>query len=275
MGLALSNQVAAGPIIVDSATLTVMTYNVRYDTGHDGKNRWDNRKQHVAGLINMYYPDVVGIQEALINQVEYLAENLPEYDWYGLGRDDGKKEGEFSAVFYKKSTLKKVSEKTMWLSETPDVPSTGWDAALPRIATLLRFEHLETNRDFYFVNTHFDHQGDTARHQSAVQIITRIQTFQKGLPVVLVGDFNIEDDESPYSVLTTEFGDAFKKSQYPHYGPEGTFSGFKLKETIEKRIDYIFISYQIKCIKYATITDFSSLGFHSDHLPVFAELRLK
>ena len=146
-------------VAAEAESLEAMTYNIRYDTVDDGDNAWDFRKARVAGLLSFYEPDVLGLQEAEYHQVRYLRDALPRYRYIGVGRDDGRTGGEFSAIFYDSGRLKLLEDGTFWLSDTPAVPSLGWDAALKRVCTYARFEDRATSRQFWVFNTHFDHRS--------------------------------------------------------------------------------------------------------------------
>lgn len=261
--------------------LSVMTYNIRYDNPDDAPNNWDNRKERVLNFIRFYEPTFMGNQEALYHQVTYVDENLPHYEWIGKGRTDGKKEGEFSPLFYdtRKVELVAGSDSTMWLSKTPGKPSKSWDAALPRIVTWGEFEVKSTGAHVLVFNTHFDHIGETARAESARLILETIDKVAAGKPVILTGDFNVTPQSKPYNVLTNDrsgLRDAFHASNLPHVGPLFTFEGFEVKGGDEgRRIDYIFVNEHIQVLKHAVLPSFRGGFYGSDHLPVFAKLRLK
>lgn len=170
-----------------------MTYNIRMDTVNDGINRWNLRKNRVFRLIQQYQPDLIGVQEALSHQLADLHAAFPSFGWYGVGRDDGKENGEFSAIFYRLSIFELHDYRTFWLSETPDTPdSKGWDAALPRVCSWVKLNDRRNNRKFCHFNTHLDHAGQNARRQNARLILARIQTIAGPMmPTILTGDFNV------------------------------------------------------------------------------------
>ncbi len=252
--------------------LTVMTYNIRYATPNDGINQWENRKEHVAALISYYHPHILGIQEALLSQIQYLDKSLPQYNWVGTGRDDGKLTGEFSPVFYDTAKFKLMDSGTFWLSENPEIPGKSWDAALPRICTWVKLKDKGSETELFFYNTHFDHRGEQARINSSRLIVNRINDTGGEYPVILAGDFNFTPDAEGYSLITSELQDTYVHSEKDHYGPEGTFSGFSLTGSIDRRIDYIFITNRFGCVSHRTITDHSAGFYPSDHLPVIADL---
>ena len=162
--------------------LKLMSYNIRLDVKSDGENWWEVRKDKVAGLINYYEPDFVGLQEVLHRQLVYLKDSLQGYDYIGVGRDDGKEAGEYSCIFYKKDLYTLVEQSTFWLSPTPDQPSKGWDAALNRVCTYGFFKSKKTKEIFWVFNTHFDHMGKQARLESAKLIVQKIaeKNYDKG-----------------------------------------------------------------------------------------------
>lgn len=260
-------------------TFGVMSYNLRFDTESDGINQWENRKDRVASLIRFYRPGFLGTQEGLLNQVQYLEEELDGYGRIGVGRDDGADEGEFSAILFDENRFELVddSEQTLWLSETPDEPSQSWDAALPRILTFGKFRDRQTDETIYVFNTHFDHIGQTAREESAKLIVETIRDVSEGLPVVVMGDFNVTEDNPAYEELTASdsgLKDAYYTTDNPHVGPDFTFEGFEVKSDSEKRrIDFIFVSEPVTVLNHAIISSFRDGYYPSDHLPVYAEIR--
>jgi endonuclease/exonuclease/phosphatase family metal-dependent hydrolase len=251
-----------------SQPLKMITYNIRYDNPNDGKNIWENRKSKMASLLNYYDPSFIGIQEGLLQQVEYLDQSLPAYDYIGVGRDDGKQKGEYCAIYYNASIYKVIIDSTFWLSETPHTPSNGWDANLHRICTYGLFENLITKERIWVMNTHFDNRGKMARENSARLISERIdQLNEDNLPLVLMGDFNATAADKPIQILTTKLSDAAKISEKPLYGPPGTSNGFRNDE-IRRRIDYFFTK-NVKVLSYSHIDDRRDNNYHiSDHLPV-------
>ena len=265
------------PATLFSQQMNIITYNIRYNNPGDGINAWPNRIEMVTGLLQFHDPDIFGLQEALYEQINDVQKNLPEYEWFGVGRDDGKKAGEFSPVFFKKSKFILLKHGTFWLSETPEKPSKGWDAALNRIVTWGKFQSKVTGKQFIVFNTHFDHQGVEARKNSAALIRNKIEemTYNNALPAILTGDFNLTPDQEPISLIKKYLSDARDISKEPPYGPSGTFNGFKFDSPLNNRIDYIFVNGDVKVLKYAIITDSKEQRYPSDHLPVFATVVLK
>jgi len=252
----------------------LITYNIKYDNVKDTVNGWDKRKNKMVSLIENYHPSFLGIQEGLLHQVEFIDQSLSTYSYIGVGRNDGEKKGEFSAVFYDKSQFKVIKSSTFWLSETPEKISVGWDAALERICTYGLFENLKTKERIWVFNTHFDHRGQEARKKSATLIINKInQINENQLPVALMGDFNATPDEEPIQILKTQLSDALEISEKPLYGPAGTFNGFDDRVML-RRIDYFFTN-NLKVLSYTHIDDRLDTNKHiSDHLPVMMTVKL-
>ena len=257
-----------------SQPIGVMTYNIRYDTQKDGENRWDARKDFLVAQIKFHGPDIIGIQEGLASQVKYLDKELAGFRYVGVGRDDGKKKGEFSAIFFNAGKFKVIESSTFWLSDTPGQISVGWDAAMERICTYALFEHLETRQRIWVFNTHFDHVGKEARKNSAILIHNRIKSLNKdGLPFILMGDLNLEPDSEPILYLSQHLNDSKKVSKEVVFGPEGTFNNFQFDKPVTRRIDYIFTGKSgIEVLKYAVLSASNNLRYPSDHLPVFVVL---
>ncbi len=262
----------------------VMTFNIRYDNPDDGPNSWANRKANVVNMIRFHHADIIGIQEALKHQVMYLASNLTDYYHFGVGRDNGIDEGEYSPIFFRKDRYIVVEKSTFWLSENPNVPGKGWDAACNRIVTWGRFRDLKTGTLFYVFNTHFDHLGKEARRESSKLLLQKIYQITASKPVILTGDFNSIPKSEPYSIITQtpvnkyEFkvADARQLSILKHHGPTGTFTGFKSVGTSENLpIDFIFIINTAKVLSHGTLSDNIDGYFPSDHMPVIAAVVIK
>lgn len=251
-----------------------MSYNIRYATVNDGENQWENRKEQLINQLRFYEPDLLGLQEALPEQIDYLDQELPAYDYLGVGRDDGDRKGEFSAIFYKTRDLQLLKDSTFWLSPTPQKPSTGWDAAYPRVCTYGKFQRKSDGQQFLLFNTHFDHMGEKARVESMKLILTQIKKLNtENLPVILTGDLNVQPHESPIREMKTVLKDAREVAQVT-FGPDATFNAFKFHETPQRRIDYIAVSPEIEVLKYAVLTDSYDQKYISDHFPVFVSMIL-
>jgi len=254
--------------IVQGQTTKLITYNIRYANPNDGDNIWENRKSKLADLLKYYDPSFIGIQEGLLHQVEFLESSLPEYEYIGVGRDDGKQKGEYCAIFYDTRTYEVIIDSTFWLSETPTIPSNGWDANLNRICTYGLFENLDTKERIWVMNTHFDHRGKMARENSARLISKRVEKISEdNLPLVLMGDFNATLEQKPIQILKATLSDAQVISEKPFYGPPGTSNGFRQDEIV-RRIDYLFTR-NVQVLSYSHIDDRRDNNLHiSDHLPV-------
>lgn len=267
---------AASGVPAAPTELTVMSFNIRFATPNDGPNAWDHRRGFVVETIKATAPDVFGTQECLESQAEFLAGNLPDYHWFGMGRDPGGT-GEFMAVFYRKDVLVPVAAGHFWLSETPDVPGTSsWDSACNRMVTWLRFYHRETHGQFLYLNTHFDHRSEAARRESAILLAQRVRDMAKGGPVVITGDFNAAaGDSDPWRTLTS-YGlrDAWLEVETPQ-GPVGTFNGFRNPDTSGgRRIDWILTGGAVRVLHCETLTPMRGDLYVSDHWPVIARIAL-
>lgn len=257
-----------------------MSFNIRYNNPNDGENSWPNRDQNVRSMVQFNKVDLLGLQEVLKNQLDDLVRLLPEYDHFGVGRRDGKEGGEYSPIFFKNEKFKLLDGGTYWLSETPNVPSKGWDAALNRIVTWVKLLDKSNNMVFYHFNTHFDHQGIVARKESAKLLVKLIfQTAGKS-PASLTGDFNFTSKDEPYDVLTKsgaiEDGivlfDAGVVSEVPHHGPTGTWTGFESAGTPGEKIDFIFVKNNFRVLRHGVLSDTFDGKFPSDHMPVLTEI---
>jgi len=268
-------------ITLNAQTVNVMSFNIRLDTEADGMNQWGKRIDKVTQLIRQANPDLMGVQEALHNQMMDLKNNLTAYDFVGVGRDDGKEKGEYSAIFYKKDKFEVIEQKTFWLSETPTVPgSKSWDAAITRVVTYAVLKEKSTGKVFAYFNTHFDHIGKEARKNSAKLIKTQIAALKiaslsnKKIPLIVSGDFNSEPTDEPYKTMID--GTVVKLyDARPASDLTGTFCGFQVDAMKCKTIDYIFHSAHWTSSSYKVIQENDGNYYPSDHLPVMASFTLK
>lgn len=260
--------------LVLGAQSRVMTFNLRYNNAYDGENRWALRKAEVVDLINRYQPDVLGVQEALFAQIEYLDSNLQGYTYIGVGRDDGAKAGEYAAIVYDTAKVELIHWENYWLSPFPDQVSVGWDAAMPRVVTYAQFRDQKSGKQFHVFNAHFDHRGEEARLQSAQFILAQIEKFKiQEERIIVMGDLNAEPNSPPLDVLKTLLKDSFEASRKDPQGPIGTFNGFQSEPEPSKRIDYILVL-NLKVKSYQCIDDRRSNDlWPSDHMPVLVQLK--
>lgn len=260
-----------------SDSLRVMTYNLRFASS-TGANAWPQRRPIMHELIETISPDLMGTQEGLHDQLTDIAHDLTGYAWIGVGRDDGKSAGEFMALFYRKSRLEPISTNYFWLSDTPEIPgSTTWGNKNRRMVTTVRFKDLKTRKDFYAMDTHFDHEVQIAREKSAELVRKRIADLKTTLPILLIGDFNAPAGKNKaYQMLVDDkfFDDTWNLAKERKGEGLGTFNGFKAVPQNGNRIDWILI--KGKCnVDREEIAMFSKDGkFPSDHCPVVADLRL-
>ncbi|HBH22407.1 MAG TPA: endonuclease/exonuclease/phosphatase [Cytophagales bacterium] len=254
-------------------SVKVSSFNIRFDNPADGKNNWHNRKSSVVQFIKAQNMQIVGMQEALNNQFNYLVDNLGDYQSVGVGREDGQTKGEYAPIFFLKDEFTLLDSGTFWLSQTPAEPSIGWDAVLERICTYAILQDNRNDREIHFYNTHFDHVGDEARIESARLIMDSIAAKSSGNWVVLTGDLNAEPDDLPYDVLISGgLDDAFFSKA--RFGPVGTFNGFNLDGPHQRRIDYILMN-GFSPEYYENNNLIVNGNYISDHFPVLARLEYR
>lgn len=256
---------------------TVMSFNVRYINDKDGVNSWANRKEKVAEVIRSNNIDIAGLQEPWKDQIKDLKKLLPEYAWFGWSRDNGKSKGEFCPIFYKKDKFTVLEKGIFWLSKTPKkVGSKGWDVKYPRMVVWGRFKDKTSGKELYFFNTHLG--GQIARFESAKLIRTKIDEMADGLPVVVTGDLNSKPDSEVYETMVSnnysvEIQDGFhtaidkNNEQFTDYWFDG-------ENTDLKRIDYIFVTPQIKVLYHEIINKRMGKYYPSDHLAIKAEIEI-
>jgi endonuclease/exonuclease/phosphatase family metal-dependent hydrolase len=260
--------------------LNVMTFNIRLNIASDSMNAWPYRKDKVASQILFHEVNLLGVQEALHEQMMDLKERLTKFKYLGGGRDDGKEKGEYSAIFYDTTRLEVLQSQMFWLSETPSVPgSKSWDAAITRMVTWAKFKDRKTKKIFFAFNTHFDHMGKVARRESAKIVLNKVKEIAGNVPAIFTGDFNAQPSDEPIMVIMDasnplHLTDSKEITQTQHYGPTGTFNGFQSKEVNDQPIDYIFIKGKWKVLKHATISQSWQGKFASDHFAVFARVSL-
>lgn len=256
-------------------SFTTISFNIRYDNPADGVNNWHQRKVDLTDFLIHKQPLFVGVQEALYRQVQFMDSVMENYTYLGVGRDDGKLAGEFAPVFYDSTRVKLLSANTIWLSETSDTVSIGWDAALPRICSYGLFEIKSTQQKIWVFNTHFDHMGEFARTESAKVVLNQIAMENKSqYPVILMGDFNCTEKSLPIQYILSQFEDAKLAATMPFEGIKGTFNGFDTLSVPEKCIDFIFVQgIHVKSLEHPVTKTKNDLWI-SDHLPVVGVLEL-
>ena len=255
-------------------SLKIATYNIRTDTPEDGDWSWQTRKSHVKCLINYHNWDVFGVQEVLPHQLDDLKE-LRDYEFVGVARDDGKIEGEYNGLFFKKDRFILVDSHYFWLSDTPDEPSIHPTAGCKRICVCTTLKEKTSNKEITLAVTHLDHVSEEARVLGAEIIINRVKKHFNN-PFILMGDFNAEPSEQTYKLLSTELTDAKYKPGAFVYGPKGTFQEFDYTCSWNNlvEIDYLFVSESVTVKRLGTLTDSTDCRFPSDHFPVVAHIDL-
>lgn len=268
--------------------VSVMSFNIRYGSANDGANRWINRREMVFEVVRKHGPDVVGLQEALGYQIDEICQAVPGYARIGVGREDGKAEGEFSAILYRRDKYKVERGGTFWLSDTPEVPgSITWGNACTRICTWARFLEKKTGRAFYQYNLHLDHVSQPSREKSMALLVERIGKRAYADPFVVTGDFNADEKNPAILFLKGKAGlkgkgETESKNQIPmvdtfrvlHPDAEkvGTFNGFKGTDTGGK-IDYILTTPDVQVLDAQILHDNDNGRYPSDHFPVTSRLR--
>jgi endonuclease/exonuclease/phosphatase family metal-dependent hydrolase len=264
------------PEVLGQSSYNVATYNIRFDNPNDHGNLWKDRSPHLFNQVKFHKMDIIGTQEGLYHQLEEMKKGLG-FPYIGVGRDNGTNEGEFCAIFYDPTKFEVLEQATFWLSEEPDNPSKGWNAALNRVCTWGKFQDRDGEM-FYLFNVHYDHIGQEARKESSKLVLKKIKEINaENLPVVLMGDFNVTPENIAYTTIVENsfFKDSKEVSKIPTFGPNGTSTGFDWNRMPEGIIDHIFISSKINVIRHGILTDNYGLKYPSDHFPVMVEINLK
>ena len=288
---------------LSAQNLFVGTYNIRnHNSSDDSKgNVWTKRCQVICDQINFEDPDIFGTQEVLVGQLHDLLKGFDGYGYVGVGRDDGKEDGEYAAIFYKKDRLELLQKGNFWLNETPDKPVLGWDAACVRICSWGEFRQKETGFRFYYFNLHMDHIGIVARREAAKLVVKKIKEIAKGAPSVLTGDFNVDQTDEIYGIFTSSgiLEDSYLKARH-RFCENGSFNDFHPEYTTTSRIDHVFLSPNFEVDRYALLTNMywtetaaeqpglkstqapgetsfrkSTLRTPSDHYPVLVKIKYK
>lgn len=266
---------------VSSDKFNVMSFNIRYDNPEDSLNNWEYRKDRVANVIHFYDADILGTQEVLHNQLEDLKLRLPEYGVVGVGREDGKEKGEYSALLYKKDRFTVLDSGYFWLSETPEVAgSKGWDGACERIASWAKLKDHNSGKEIFALNTHLDHVGVAARKEGVNLILNKVEELGAGLPVVVTGDFNAEPESDVIQYVTDSSNakhlvDSRSIAQLV-YGPAWSFHAFgRIPYDKRSLIDYVFVRKGTNVLKYGVLAETEGEAFLSDHTPVLVTIEIK
>lgn len=284
--------------------LYVGSYNVRNQNDADARqgDGWPTRSKVLCAQVDFEDPDIFGTQEVLHGQLNDMRSLLDHYDYIGIGRDDGREAGEYSAIFYKKSRLNLLTSGNFWLNETPDRPALGWDAACIRICTWGQFEQRSTGFRFFFFNLHMDHVGIVARRESAKLIVQKIREIAHDAPAIVTGDFNVDQNDSIFSIFTDSglLVDSYVAAER-RFAENGTFNDFDPNLKSESRIDHVFVSPAFSVHRYGILTNSywtaegaqakqlvkgknapQEINFQhfrrrnpSDHYPVFVKLEVK
>lgn len=251
--------------------LTLVSFNVRYGTPGDGENKWKSRRARVFAIFEKYKDGIIGVQEALPNQIAEILEAVPELGVVYRTRNTNEKEGEATPIFYNKKTWRLVESETYWLSDTPDVPgSTGWGNTLPRITTEAVFEKRSGGRKVRILNTHLDHRSEPARAKSVELMLERIANYSDDIPTLMLGDFNAKPGEEVVNKLTESLKDSYTGGQFEGCTYHNWLGGRNCP-----RIDYIFYpATEVRFIE-SGIDRFKKGNFYpSDHYPVYASFAL-
>jgi endonuclease/exonuclease/phosphatase family metal-dependent hydrolase len=271
-------------------SIRLMTFNILVDKRNDAPFSWESRCEQIVALLKYYNPDIFCIQEALEHQKNYLKDFFPEYECFGVGRNDGKLAGEQVPVFHRKNMFKLKEEGYFWLSETPHTArSIGWDAKLPRTVVWKHLQHEATKQSLLIANTHYDHKGKLANINSTHVIQHELSTIELDCPTVLCGDFNSDEQSPAYEqILSLGYKDASTSEETLCYGLPFTYHRFLMEQyktdlfslqqehdRIFKAIDHVFHKGGIKVLRYGILADNRLGNYPSDHFPVLCDFQFK
>ncbi len=255
--------------------IKVMSFNIRYGTANDGVNSWENRKQFLFDVIKNYDPDLLGIQEALLPQIQELMDRFSDYLLVGVGREDGKQAGEYSCILYKMHRFDMDTTDTFWFSDTPEIPnSKTWGNNITRICTWIRLTDRITKKKFYHYNLHLDHESQNSREKSSELLVKKALSPKGYLPIIISGDFNAgENNKAIETILDNSFKDTYRELN-DKTDNEATYHAFTGK-TNGERIDFIFTNNRFEVLQSDIIRANLNGKYPSDHFPVTATVRLK
>jgi endonuclease/exonuclease/phosphatase family metal-dependent hydrolase len=262
---------------IHAQTLIVGTYNLRYQNNYDTGNLWVDRAPVIESLIRFYDFDILGTQEGLIGMINDLSKNLPKYQRYGIGRDDGKDAGEHSAIFFKKDKFSLLDHGDFWLSETPEKPSLGWDATCcNRICSWVYLQDKKTGKKFYVFNTHYDYQKDLARNESSKLILKKIKQIAGNERVIFMGDLNGGHESEWYKALANSeiLKDTYEEAKL-RLDNNPSYQDFGKAISDSEIIDHIFVTKDFSVKKWGILSNTFHGKYPSDHFPVLAEITLK
>ena len=253
----------------EKCRMIVASFNLRMNNPGDGENAWPKRKELAKALIQFHDFDIFGTQEGFKEMLDGIAE-LPQYAWIGEGRDGGDA-GEHSAIFYKKDRFTLLENGDFWYSETPEKVGKGWDAkCCNRICSWGKFKDNVSGKEFYFFNSHFDHEGETARRESAKLLLAKIKEIAGNGTVFSTGDYNATPESEPIRAILADglLKDSYVISKQPPYGTLGTYNGFGTNKEQQDRIDHIFVTKDVVVLKYGVLNELPYGKYPSDHFPV-------
>lgn len=264
------------PGFTHAQALDVMTYNIRCGSCEppEHTNYWKKRKYLVAHLIKIHNPDIIGLQEAEIPQVEDLVEMLDDYSWVGVGREDGKEKGETTAILFRHNRFSLQGQQHLWLSQTPQQVSRGWDASYRRTLSIAKLGDAATKQSLFVFNSHFDNNGELARQESAKLLLAEVAKMEAQGAIVVTGDFNFNAGAKGYDIITQTLADAGKISTTPATGGNKTFNDFGANTEENNKIDFVFVKKDAKVLTHKVDTTTYNGLYPSDHYPVIVRLDL-
>ena len=272
--LALMSWQAPPQAVPPAAPLTVMSFNIRVGFANDGENHWLKRREMLFALLRDQQADVIGLQEALHSQITEILEAVPGYGYVGVGRTDGRQDGEYAAILYRTARLQVRRSDTFWFSDTPTVVrSRTWGNQYERICTWAYLEDRE-GPAFYVYNVHLDHQSQPSRERSAALLLATIAARDPKAPVFITGDFNSGEDNPAAKAVRAVFRDSYRVL-HPDAAEAGTFTGFTFGQTKGDKIDYVFVDPDAEVLQAEIVRTSRDGRYPSDHFPVTARVRLR
>ncbi len=252
--------------------MKIMSFNIR--CGDVGDVHWYERIDDVSKTMLESGAATIGVQEATPQWMEALNKSIGhKYAYIGVGREDGINSGEYTAIFYLKDKYNLIDYNNFWISETPDVPSKGWDSACTRVCTWGIFENKETKETFMHINTHFDHIGVVARRKSVEMILSLAQSLPE-LPVVFTADMNVIEGTENYLQFVNS--DYFYDTKYkaPDTMSYCTYHDTEPEKHADEVIDYVMVNDKWTVQTYKVMTEGIDGRYVSDHYPIYAELTI-